>query len=190
MAYAESYAPAVRTGDGQVSPIHAYKRGNRRGAVVAPCMSGQTQNMTDKIEKIRVRLRLDIKENKRKTRLSRSSVEKRVGYRRDEQVISLQYNAFQGVEIEDIDSSGDVYLVDDQQTKTETAYAPLTIVMKITSLHDALPFIIRDDFRKIEVLEPADYWVNGREIETLFFRMSEEFVKHRQYMEDQLKKKR
>ena len=68
----------------------------------------------------------------------------------------------QGGEIEDVDSSGDIYLVADQQNKTETAYAPLTIVMKITSLHDALPFIFRDDFRKIEVLEPADHWVNGR----------------------------
>ena len=44
---------------------------------------------------------------------------------------------------------------------------PPELVVSADSLEDLLRFIIREEFRRIEILEPASILLNNREIERL-----------------------
>jgi hypothetical protein len=87
------------------------------------------------------------------------------------------------MQILDIDVSADVYTVYDDINNSETAYAPLILTIRADALENVIRFITRDDFRKIEVLDPAYITLNHSEIERLLFKVHEEMKESRSRLE-------
>lgn len=95
-----------------------------------------------------------------------------------EQQVQLWRNVpLQGINVENMDL-GEIYSVYDEESNEEIAYAPLELVVSADSLEDLLRFIIREEFRRIEILEPASILLNNREIERLLFKINEH-LQHR-----------
>lgn len=93
---------------------------------------------------------------------------------REQQVAVFRNVPLQGIHILDIDASTDVYTVYDDVTNSDTAYAPLVLTIKADNLDNVIRFITRDDFRKIEVLDPSHLNLSFSDIERLLFRVHEE----------------
>lgn len=102
---------------------------------------------------------------------------------REQQVAVFRNVPLQGIHVVDIDASADVYTVYDDMTNSDTAYAPLVLTVKSDSLENAIRFIARDDFRKIEILDPAFVTLNHSDLERLLFKMYEEMKEFRQRLE-------
>jgi len=98
---------------------------------------------------------------------------------REQQVAVFRNVPLQGVQVIDIDVSTDVYTVYDDVTNSETAYAPLVLTIKADSLENVIQFITREDFRKIEILDPAFISLNHSGIERLLFKVYEEMREFR-----------
>ncbi|MEG6616258.1 hypothetical protein V6C27_07450 [Peptococcaceae bacterium 1198_IL3148] len=102
---------------------------------------------------------------------------------RDQQVAVFRNVPIQGISIEDIEMNTEVYTMYDEINHIEVAFAPVSMVISADTLQDILRFVAREEFRKIEILEPASIHLSKHDIERLFFRMSEEMKATRQYME-------
>ena len=83
----------------------------------------------------------------------------------------------------DIDLSTEVYTVSDDLTGASIAYAPLVMTIQADSLDSIIRFITREDFRKVEILDPAFVTLNHYEIERLLFKVYEETKGYRSRLE-------
>ncbi len=102
---------------------------------------------------------------------------------REQQVAIFRNVPLQGIHIVDIDMSTEVYTVFDDITNSEIAFAPLVLTIKADSLENVIKFITRDDFRKIEILDPAHVTLNHSGIERLLFKVHEEMKEYRMRLE-------
>ncbi|MHB1420188.1 MAG: hypothetical protein ACYCX4_11505 [Bacillota bacterium] len=93
---------------------------------------------------------------------------------REQRVALLRNVPLQGVTIEDIDVGADIYSAFDENSGVEVAYAPVILTVRTESIQDALRLIMREEFRKVEILEPEQVFLNRNEIERLLFSMNEE----------------
>jgi hypothetical protein len=93
---------------------------------------------------------------------------------RDQQVALWKNVPLQGINIENMDL-GEVYSVYDEEMDEEIAFAPLELIVSCDSLEDLLRFVFREEFRRIEILEPGNLLLSGKEIERLLFKMNELF---------------
>ncbi len=91
---------------------------------------------------------------------------------REQQIARWRNIPFQGINVEDIDPR-EIYNVYDEEMDEEVAYAPLELLVSADSLEDLLRFIFREEFRRIEILEPSSILLNNKEIEKLLFRINE-----------------
>lgn len=91
---------------------------------------------------------------------------------REQQVARWRNIPLQGITVENIDP-GEIYNVYDEEIDEEIAYAPLELLVTADSLEDLLRFIFREEFRRIEVLEPSSILLDKKEIERLLFRVNE-----------------
>ncbi|MBM7854667.1 hypothetical protein JOC37_001045 [Desulfohalotomaculum tongense] len=134
---------------------------------------------------VRAKIRLDFKGIGKPGRLffGGRNTEKAAEEVRDQQVAMFRNVPIQGISIEDIDMSIEVYTVYDDINHTEIAYAPVEIMVAADTLQDLLRFVVREDFRKVEILEPAQVQLSNYEIERLLFRFSEEMKDYREYLE-------
>lgn len=135
--------------------------------------------------KVRAEIRLDFKGISKPGRLffGGKNTEKVAEEVREQQVAILRNVPIQGIQIEDIDMSIEVYTVYDDINRNEVAYAPVKLLVVADTLQEVLRFIARDDFQKIEILEPDNIALSKYEIERLLFRVSEEIKTHRIYLE-------
>ncbi len=78
----------------------------------------------------------------------------------------------QGVRIEDTDFF-DLYSVYDEIEDDVLFYAPMELTATVDSLEDCVRFICREEFKRIEILEPAQVSLSSRELERIFFKLSE-----------------
>ncbi|OQA06967.1 MAG: hypothetical protein BWY65_02042 [Firmicutes bacterium ADurb.Bin373] len=102
---------------------------------------------------------------------------------REQQIAIFRNVPLQGMHIIDIDVTADVYTVYDDLNNSDTAYAPLILTIKADALENIIRFIARDDFRKIEILDPAYISLNHAEIERLLFKVHEEMKESRARLE-------
>jgi len=93
---------------------------------------------------------------------------------REQQVTLLRNIPVQGIRIENIDVSMDIYTVLDDLNNQEVAYAPLILEVTADTVEDLVRFVAREDFRKIEVLSPAALTLHRYDLERLIFRFAEE----------------
>ncbi len=128
---------------------------------------------------VRARIRLDFKGVGKPGRffIGAKPTEKVAEEIREQQVALLRNVPIQGVNIEDIDISAEVYTIYDEATNGQVAYAPVEILVAAESLDNLVKFVARDEFRKIEILEPANITLGKLDLERLLFRIGEE-IKH------------
>lgn len=91
-----------------------------------------------------------------------------------EQQVSLWRNIpLQGLLVEDIEL-GEIYNVYDEALDDEVTFAPLEMIVYADSLEDMLHFIMREEFRRIEILEPHNIHLNNKEAEKFLFKINEQ----------------
>lgn len=91
---------------------------------------------------------------------------------REQQVTLWRNLPLQGIYVEGIDL-GEIYNLYDEELDDEVAYAPLELIVLADTLEDLLRFIMRDEFRRIEIMEPSTLTLNSKEVEKLLFRINE-----------------
>lgn len=124
---------------------------------------------------LRLKVRFDYKSNYRKKGLfNNKNPEKYAIENRDQQVALLRNVPIQGIRIEDINMDGDIYTTLDIITNEETIYAPVEFTISSDCIEDILRFIMREEFRCIQIIEPEQMLLSKQELERALFKMNEE----------------
>ncbi len=108
---------------------------------------------------------------------------------REKKVALLRNVPVQGIQIEDIDMSAEVYVVQDDLSGNPVAYAPVQITVNCDSLEDLSRFVIVDEFRKIEILEPEQVYYPKLDLERFLFKISQEIKNYRGQLDRRLSHK-
>jgi hypothetical protein len=124
--------------------------------------------------KIRFKVRFDYKGKPKPARFFFGGKKtENVAHDYREQQVALWRNVpLQGIKVENMDL-GEVYFVYDGEIDEEIAFAPLELEVTADSLEDLLRFIVREEFRRIEILEPTSIFLNSKEVERLLFKFNE-----------------
>lgn len=141
-------------------------------------------NLVDR-DGILFKVRLDFKSNSKPGRLlfGGKPSEKTAEELREQQVAIFRNVPMQGIQIMDIDVSIDIYTMYDELENTDAAYAPMVLTVKADNLECMVRFITREDFRKIEILDPASITLSHYELERLLFKVHEEMREYRLRLE-------
>ena len=126
--------------------------------------------------KIRFKVRFDFKGEYRpgKFLFGGKTIEQAAQENRDEQMALLRNLPIQGASIEDYDMTLDPYMTFDEQLGERIAYAPAMLTIIADSVEDMVRFVMREEFRKMEILEPSQMTITSNDLERILFRMSEE----------------
>ena len=139
-------------------------------------------------EHVRVRVRVDYSGESRNGRFffGGKSKEQMAETMRQQQVALLKNVPLQGILIEDVDLSIDVYSVTekDGRRKHEVAFAPIILTLRIENLDDLLPLLLKPEFRKIDFLSPENVTLHRLDMERLLFRLSQTFQQEIKSLED------
>lgn len=125
---------------------------------------------------LKVVIRLDFKATGKTGRFlfGGKSQEKTAEDIREQQVALFRNVPMQGVYIEHIDVSIDVFTVIDENLYEEVAYAPVVLTLRADTLEDLIPFVAREEFRKIEIIEPQNFSLSRHEVAKLFFKINQQ----------------
>lgn len=93
---------------------------------------------------------------------------------RDREIGLLRNIPLQGIRVLEVDTSPEIYQVADPVTGEDVAFAPVVIQLEADSIEDLVRFILREEFRKIEVLEPEELLLSHYDAERFLYRMGEE----------------
>ncbi len=91
---------------------------------------------------------------------------------REQQVALWRNLPLQGILVEGIDL-GEIYNLYDEELDDEVSFAPLELIVYADTLEDLLRFIMREEFRRIEIIEPPSLLLSSRDVEKLLFRIGE-----------------
>lgn len=94
---------------------------------------------------------------------------------RDNQVALLRNVPVQGVQIENIDTTSETYTIFDEEAGMQVAYAPALVTIRADMLEDVVRFILREEFRKLELLEPDQILFNKYDLERFLFKVNDQF---------------
>jgi len=132
---------------------------------------------------IKIKLRLDYLGQGGKTKLfGNKNVEQIAEEVRQHKVALLRNVPSQGIRIEDIDMSGEVYSLYEEISRKMIAYAPVVITFTADSIEDALKFSMKDEFRTVEVLEPESISLVKADVERILYKVSGELRDYKEYM--------
>lgn len=148
-------------------------------------MTEQLPQETSNTKAILAKIRLDYKGITKPGRFvfGGRSTEKAAEDVREQQAALFRNVPIQGISIEDIDLSLDTYTIYDEILRIDAAYAPVTLTIKSDTLEDLAAFISRDEFRKIDIIEPNSLKLSKFEIERLLFKTNEQFKKYHHWLE-------
>jgi hypothetical protein len=144
--------------------------------------------MTGGRKLIRMRVRFDyVAEGKTSRRLfAAKGGDEQAEELRQQKTAMIRNVPIQGINIEEIDMSKEIYSIFDEYTNRLSICAPVTITFSVDTLEDAVKFIMKDEFRTIEVLEPAQISMSGIETERLFAKMNEGLQAYRSILEKKM----
>jgi hypothetical protein len=144
-------------------------------------------NLTDDT-KLRLKVRFDYRGEGKQGRLfSRWKDGEDVAEEiREQKAILLRNIPVQGVRVEDINTNGEVYVVNDETSDREIAYAPVEFILEADTIEDVIPFLLRDEFRKVEVLSPAEISLDKYQVERIIYKMNEELRTYRLFLEKRM----
>lgn len=134
---------------------------------------------------LKLRVRFDYKGVSRPGRFGFGgrNVEQVAEENREQKVALLRNVPMQGVLVENIDLGLEVYVISDEITGEEVAYAPVQLTISADSLDNVLRFIMREEFRKVEVIEPEEMVLTRHDVERFLFRVNEELRIYRSLLE-------
>lgn len=133
---------------------------------------------------LRLRVRFDyIGRAKSKKFFGNKGIEQVAEEIRQHKVSQIRNVPIQGIHIEDIDMSQEVYSVIDEITGREMCYAPVIIVFGADSLEDVMRFIMKEEFRTVEILQPDQLTFSKLEMERLLLRVNDQLINYRNYLE-------
>lgn len=137
------------------------------------------------MSRIKAKLRLDYKSSGKGGRafFGKKSVEQLAEELRQNKVSLMRNVPVQGIYIEDLDMSQEVYSVADEITGKTVAYAPVIITFYADSMEDAVTFAMKDEFRTVQILEPDEINLSSLNIEKLLFKINSELLKYRKNIE-------
>ncbi|HWQ71112.1 MAG TPA: hypothetical protein VN370_02215 [Desulfitobacteriaceae bacterium] len=138
-------------------------------------------------EYIRVRVRLDFRGEKRNGQFffGGKTKEQVAELVRERQVAMLRNVPLQGVVLEDVDLSIDIYSIDEITGRRlqDIAYAPVLLTLRLENIEDLVPLLLKPEFRKIEVLSPDSVTIYRIDLERTLYRLSQAFSEERKNME-------
>jgi len=105
---------------------------------------------------------------------------------REQKAILLRNIPIQGVRIDEVNTNSEVYVVNDEANGREIAYAPVEFILEADTIEEVIPFLLRDEFRKVEVLSPEEILLEKYQVERIIYRINEELRSYRLYLEKQL----
>lgn len=145
-------------------------------------------NEEEKSGKLKLKVRFDYKGWAKQNRFpfKSKSVEEVAEQTRDQQVALLRNVPVQGIRIDDIIMGGEVYTVFDELRGVSIGYAPVWIEFTADSIEDAVHFIMKEEFRKVEIVEPDQLSLSKIEIERLLFKVNEELKAYKAYLDKKL----
>lgn len=85
----------------------------------------------------------------------------------------LKNMPLQGITFEKISSDGEIYTV--EEGNVTTAYAPIEVILYANFIEDMVPLILKDSFRRIEILEPTEISLDKFQGERLLVRIVKEY---------------
>lgn len=133
---------------------------------------------------IRAQIRLDFHhQGKSRGLFFRRRPEEFAQEERERQVAILQNVPFQGITLEKIDAERDVYVIASPYGDSDVAYAPVEMTVCADSIEDLIAFTLREEMRKIKILEPEEMVFSNYDVERALFRMSEEYRDDMEEME-------
>jgi hypothetical protein len=92
---------------------------------------------------------------------------------RQQQESLLRNVPLQGIYIDEINSDMPLYMVYDQDRDETVAYAPMEVTLSADTIADIIHFVMREEFRKIEILEPEHICVSRYDAERFLFQANE-----------------
>ncbi len=132
---------------------------------------------------IKVKLRLDYLGNAKPNKIfGGKTVEQMAEEIRQHKVSMIRNVPTQGIRIEDIDMSAEVYSVFEEIAGKMVAYAPVVITFYADSIEDAIKFSMKEEFRTVEVLEPQELTLSKPDMERLVFKVSEELLAYKEHL--------
>lgn len=138
-------------------------------------------------EHIRVRIRLDYRGEARSGRFffGGKTKEEMAEVMREEQVNLLRNVPLQGVVLEDVDLSLDIYTVteDNGRKLQQSAFAPIVLTLRAENIEDLLPLLLKPEFRKIEFLSPDSVNIHRLDLERILYRFSQSFQQELKVLE-------
>jgi hypothetical protein len=125
---------------------------------------------------VKAKIRFDFKAETGKRRFfwQRRDLVKAAREVRERKVQLLKNLPFQGLNVADLDLKHDIYLIHDHEAG-EVAFAPVELLVEADSIEDLMQLTLREEFRKIKVLEPNQLFFSTNEMERLLFKVNEEF---------------
>lgn len=137
-----------------------------------------------KMPGIKVKLRLDYKGKGKTGKIfGGKNIEQIAEDIRQNRVSFIRNVPVQGIYIEDIDMSQDVYSVCDDVDGKIVAYAPVFITFYADTIEDAVKFSMKEEFRTVEILEPDDITLSKLDMAHLLFKVNEELIEYKYYLE-------
>ncbi|HOQ24815.1 MAG TPA: hypothetical protein PLI94_08635 [Bacillota bacterium] len=128
------------------------------------------------VSPIRAKVRFDFRQNgKPRGLFGRRRPEELAMEERERQLAILQNVPYQGITLEEIDGAKEVYSLPAPDGESEVAYAPVEMTVRADSIEDLIAFTLREELRKIKIVEPEEMILTNYDVERALFRMSEEY---------------
>jgi len=135
------------------------------------------------LAEIRIKMRFDyLAQNKANKLFGNKNLEQLAEDTRQQKISTLRNVPIQGIRIEDIEMSQDIYTITDDIDGRKLVYAPVVITFMADSIEDVIKFVIKEEFRTVEVIEPQELHLNKNDLERLLFKISEELSDYRNFL--------
>lgn len=144
-----------------------------------PVSLGECKQQADMIElqaqsPIRAKVRFDYRGKARPSRFffGGKSTEEVAGELRQQQAALWRNVPLQGIRVDHIEL-GEIYTVYDEDADDEVAFAPMELDVVTDSLDKLVRFAVREEFRRILIVEPDRITLSTQQMEHLFFQVNE-----------------
>jgi hypothetical protein len=129
--------------------------------------------------RIRARVRFDYRGKARPSRFffGGKGTEEAALDLRQQQAALWRNVPLQGITVEDMEM-GEIYTVHDEDLDDEVAFAPLELEVWADALCFLVRFSVRDEFRRIKIMEPSKLSLSVHDMEQVFFEVHEQAKSH------------
>ncbi len=139
---------------------------------------------------LHLRIRLDFKgQPQNRFFFGGKTSEKIAEETREKQVALMRNVPFQGITINNIDTGVEIYTIHDENSSEESAFAPAYIELTADNIEDIIRFVVKDEFRKVEIIEPQEIVLSKQDLERVIFKVNEEMRSYRNSLERKFQNK-